>query len=180
MDQHNDLEKYNRTNFRSSLEALSRPGKYQVIHPVFGSGLLAMASVLLFAEVSYCYQGEKDFSIIEALSGSKQAPVEDADYIFLDGPDTQTIQEAKPGTADRPENSATLICSCESSTQIRTKLSGPGINGSTTTNLPVDEPFITALAEINCAFPMGIDIFLVVDNHKILGLPRTTTIEVIA
>lgn len=74
MKNEQDIEKINRENFRNSLEAMARPGEQQSIVPLFNSGLLAMASVLLFAEVTYCYRGRLDFELIRAICGTHSAP----------------------------------------------------------------------------------------------------------
>lgn len=178
-----DLEKINRTNFRSALEALARPGSDQVVEPLFDSPLLAMASVLLYAEVSHHYRGQLDFELIRALCGSPSYEAAAADYLFFDTPSTEGVSSAKPGTVENPEKSATLIFAYSSS-QVRggsrVRLTGPGIQEAADILLPVDHTFIKALQEKNDNFPLGVDLFFVGDDQRLLGLPRTTTIEVVA
>jgi alpha-D-ribose 1-methylphosphonate 5-triphosphate synthase subunit PhnH len=178
-----DIEEINRNNFRKCLEALARPGSPQTISPLFDSGLLAMASVFLYAEVSHYYQGELDFEMVRALCGSKHVDAETADYLFFDNPREEYLQDAKTGSPESPELNATLIFYCpktdhETSSQVI--LSGPGINGSRKVVLPASHGFIKILQEKNDDFPMGIDLFFITDDNTLLGLPRTTHIEVIA
>lgn len=182
MNNQNDIERINRVNFRSSLEALSRPGQIQGVEPLFQSNLQAMASVLLYSEVSYCYQGKEDFQMIEAICGAQSAPAAQADYLFFDYPDLDFLFHAKVGTAEKPELGATLIFRCRSlgSEGIRVRLSGPGIKNSTETTLPVDSRFIEQLQAKNETFPMGVDLFLISEDGQLLGLPRTTRVEVVA
>jgi alpha-D-ribose 1-methylphosphonate 5-triphosphate synthase subunit PhnH len=178
-----DIEEINRHNFRKSLEALSRPGTLHTISPLFGSGLLAMASVFLYAEVTHHYQGELDFEMVRALCGSRSVGAETADYLFFDKPKVDFLQKAKVGCPESPELSATLIFSCTRSNQEdrhQVALSGPGVNGIIESSLPVSLAFLAILKEKNEDFPMGIDLFFIVDDTTILGLPRTTHIEVIA
>ncbi len=177
-----DIEQANRNNFRSSLEALARPGELQQVTPLFGSGLLAMASVLLYAEVSYFYQGTLNFEMIQAVCGARNTSRESADYLFFDCLDHEHLVQVKIGTAESPEQGATILFSYpyvrENSTRVR--LSGPGIDGTKVLDLPVTMAFIEKLSEKNESFPMGIDLFLISSENTLLGLPRTTNIEVIA
>jgi len=178
-----DIEEINRNNFRKSLEALARPGTPQDIAPLFDSGLLAMASVFLYAEVTHHYGGGLDFEMVRALCGSKAVGAEAADYLFFDNPEKENLMGAKTGSPESPEMNATLIFFCptgdhEKSSQV--VLSGPGINGSREVVIPVSRGFIETLQEKNEDFPMGIDLFFITDDNTLLGLPRTTHIEVIA
>lgn len=180
MDNVNDIERLNRVNFRASLEALARPGQLQEINPLFDSTLQAMASVLLYSEVSYCYRGEEDFQMIQAICGAGSAAATDADYLFFDHPDADFLFHAKVGTAEQPELGATLIFKCDQlgTTGTAVELSGPGIEDVCATLLPVDRTFIEQLQQKNEVFPMGVDVFFLSDSGKLLGIPRTTRIEV--
>ncbi|WP_264993287.1 phosphonate C-P lyase system protein PhnH, partial [Mycobacterium montefiorense] len=59
----------------------------------------------------------------------------------------------------------------------RWTLSGPGVCG-TATLAPQGLPagFVAARAEAVGAHPAGIDVLLVTDDGRVVGLPRTTTI----
>ena len=176
-----DIEKINRKNFRSCLSALSQPGSIYPLQPLFDSALLAMASVLLYTEVGYHYDGEQDFQMVAALTGAKTQPVALADYLFFDAPNTAALKEAKTGTAENPESSANLLFQCEDvSNGLPVHLSGPGIDGSLQTRLPVGTDFIAFLQDINSEFPTGLDVFFIDTGNRILGLPRTTGIEVLS
>lgn len=176
-----NIEKTNRLNFRSCLEALSRPGTMYKLEPLFGSGLLAMASVWLYSEVSYNYEGSLDFEMVAALTGTKRSVASEADYLFSDVVDTKMLQEAKLGTADSPEKNAILLFQCADLQEgIQVNLQGPGIDGVFTCNLPVSLDFIDHFKQKNSEYPLGIDIFLIDDEMRVMGLPRTVNIEVIA
>lgn len=180
MNNQNDIEQTNRVNFRSSLEALSRPGQLQEIQPLFNSTLQAMASVLLYSEVTYCYQGQEDFQMIQAICGVRTAHGSEADYLFFDHPDVDFLFHAKVGSAEKPEHGATLIFKCDTLGGAGTKvtLSGPGIATVHSATLPVDMQFIEQLRQKNDQFPMGVDVFFIDQQGQLLGLPRTTSIEV--
>jgi alpha-D-ribose 1-methylphosphonate 5-triphosphate synthase subunit PhnH len=176
-----DTEKTNRINFRNCLDAMSHPGKIYPVTPLFDSGLLAMASVLLYSEVTYYYQGALNFQVVAALTGAGRTPIERADYLFSDRPDVLALQKAKAGTAESPEDSAILLFQCNDlTTGTQVILSGPGIDGSLTTRLPMQADFIEQFQEKNSSFPNGVDLFLIDTAHRIVGLPRTVHIEVIA
>lgn len=181
MKKEHDIERINRDNFRSCLEAMARPGQLQTITPLFHSGLLAMASVLLYAEVSYCYRGELDFELVGALCGTHRVPASEADYLFYDSPDPDFLFHAKTGSAENPEFGATLLFGCPGLDLdgTRVSLSGPGIKGQNEITLPVDRLFINKLKEKNESFPMGVDLFFISETNALLGLPRTTAIEVV-
>ena len=140
-------------------------------------GLRPLEWLLIF------YAGELDFEMVRALCGSKSVGVETADYLFFDTPQKEYLLGAKTGSPESPELNATLIFHCpadDSVTSSRVVLSGPGINRAKEVVLPVDKRFIEILQEKNEDFPMGIDLFFITDNNILLGLPRTTHIEVIA
>lgn len=184
MDNTNNIEQLNRVNFRSSLEALARPGQLQLIEPLFDSRLQAMASVLLYSEVSYCYEGKEDFQMVQAICGAKKEATDKADYLFFDGTGADALDalsKSKVGTVEQPELGATLIFKCRDFDGDGTavQLTGPGIATKVITSLPVEPGFIDQLQSKNDSFPMGVDLFFLSDSGKLLGLPRTTAIEVI-
>jgi len=181
MKHHYDIEKINRHNFRNSLEAMAQPGKRQQITPLFGSSLLAMASVFLYVEVSHYQESALDFGLIGAICGSPLASQKEADYLFLDSPLARMVSSAKIGTSENPEESATLIFSYTSD-QLRNGtaavLEGPGIDGRKAVELPVDSLFVEELTWKNSDFPLGVDLFFIGWDDSLIGLPRTTRIEV--
>lgn len=185
-----DIEQLNRCNFRSALEALARPGELYPLQPLFSppqdSPLLAMASVLLYGETSFYYQGSADFDLVRAISGATSCSPAEADYVFADAPDEALLAAARSGTGESPELGATLIFladTTDTATQVR--LSGPGIDGVKETSLPLRPAFIEARQRKNAWFPLGVDILLLLCTageagaHHVLALPRSTAIEVL-
>ena len=61
-----DIEKLNRENFKSIMNALSMPGNIEKIKPLFESNLLGIANCLLYSELSYFYKGTEEFDLIDA------------------------------------------------------------------------------------------------------------------
>jgi alpha-D-ribose 1-methylphosphonate 5-triphosphate synthase subunit PhnH len=176
-----DIEQINRMNFRSALNALAYPGSVQRATPLFDSGLLAVASVLLYAEVTYHYRGGCDIQLIEALTGTRPAEAAAADYLLSDGESLELLELAQVGTPDSPEFGATLLIDCSAAPCLtKTVLTGPGIDGSRHIELPLSSALLAALEEKNSAFPLGIDCFLLIGRDGLIGLPRSTGIEVVA
>lgn len=181
LDTHSvDIEQLNRSNFRAALEALARPGERYPIRPLFSSPLLAMASVLLYGETSYFYEGKADFELVRAISGAAKRGAAEADYLFADAPEQTLIERARAGSGESPEQGTTLIFmvdAAQGSTPVR--LSGPGINGVKEISLPLSSACIAARRSKNAYFPLGIDILLLDQENKVLGIPRTTAIEIL-
>jgi len=177
-----DIEKLNRENFRKMLNVLSMPATIETVLPLEGSYLLGVASVLLYAEVSYANQTNIDFSTVEAITNTHQASVENADYIFVDTDtlDSTLLQQVKKGDFENPEKSATIIVLSQSFEGIKLNLSGPGIKDVKKTCLPLNNAFAKALNAQNTLFPLGNEIFFLNENSgEIQAIARTTKVEVL-
>jgi alpha-D-ribose 1-methylphosphonate 5-triphosphate synthase subunit PhnH len=174
-----DLEKLNRKNFKALMNALANPGNVEKIEELYNSNLLAVANILLYSETSFFYEGQEDINIIKAITNTKKESIENADYIFSDVLNTNLILKAKKGDFINPEFSATLIFTCNDTKNTKVTLSGPGINGTKETNLPCDKNFIGELMKKNSEYPLGIEVFFIIDSGEILALSRTTKVEVI-
>ncbi len=83
------------------------------------------------------------------------------------------------GTPEAPEDAALVSLAVADVTggDRRWRLSGPGIAGTATLaprGLP--DSFVAARTEAVGGYPAGIDVLLVTDDFRVVGLPRTTTI----
>lgn len=174
-----DLEKSNRDNFRAMMNSLSMPSKIQKIKPLYNSNLLAIASVLLYNETSFFYDGIEDISIIEAITNTKKDTAQNADYIFSDTLDVELIEKVKKGDFINPDFSATLIFTCKDFDKTRVILSGAGIDGKKEMFLPCSRDFIKALREKNSEYPLGVEVFFINSSSEAIALSRTTNIELI-
>ena len=125
-----DIEKLNRDNFRSLQNTLAMPGVIEKVEPLFNSHLLALANTLLYSQVSFYYEGEEEFELIEAITNNKKERAENADYIFCDELNEYLFNKGKTGSSKDPEFSSTYIFKCESFNGLKVRLSGPGIDGS--------------------------------------------------
>jgi alpha-D-ribose 1-methylphosphonate 5-triphosphate synthase subunit PhnH len=174
------IEMLNRFNFRACLEALARPGRPKEIGPVFGSHLLGIASSLLYSKIRYYYQGSStDFHLIESMTGAIPSTPETSNYLFADAPSLALWEQAYPGSIEQPETSATCIFCCREKQKTAVVLRGPGIKETESLDLPLDGEFIDALMGKKPTFPLGADLFLLDRKGYVIGLPRTTQIEVL-
>ncbi len=174
-----DIEKLNKKNFKSLQNSLSMPGNIENIQPLFNSNLLAIANTLLYSQVSFYYEGEEEFELIEAITNAKKESIENADYIFCDELNEFLFNKAKVGTSKDPEYSGTFIFKCKSHNGLQVKLKGPGINNEKIISLPIDKSFVDFFNEKNSYYPLGNEVFFLTDDGELIALSRTTKLEVI-
>lgn len=174
-----DLEKNNRENYRQILDVLSMPGTKKDIDKVFDSYTLAIASVLLYSEVSYFNNTNEDFSVIDAITNTKKTTVENADYLFCDKNLNEILEKVKKGTFLNPDYSCTIIYCCDSFDGLNIILKGPGINIQREESYPIDNDFIKIFKE-TVEYPLGNEIFFLnKTNGEIKALSRTTKLELV-
>ncbi|MGA1939223.1 phosphonate C-P lyase system protein PhnH [Arcobacter sp. YIC-310] len=174
-----DIEKLNRDNFKSMMNALSMPGKVEKIQPLFESNLLAIANTLLYSEVSFYYEGKEEFSLIEAITNAQNTQADNADYIFCDELNEYLFNKGKVGTSKDPEYSSTFVFKCKDFNGLEVKLTGPGIDGSKNVNLPIDKSFVEFFNEKNSYYPLGNEVFFLSQEGEITAISRTTKMEVL-
>ena len=174
-----DIEKLNRDNFRSLQNTLSMPGTIEKVTPLFNSNLLALANTLLYSQVSFHYEGEEEFELIEAITNAKKDTPENADYIFCDELNEYLFNKGKTGSSKDPEFSATYIFKCESFNGLKVRLSGPGIDGAKEVELPIDKSFVEFFNEKNSYYPLGNEVFFLNKDGELTAISRTTKVEVL-
>lgn len=174
-----DIEYLNRHNFKVLMDVLSMPGTIGKIEPLFNSYMLAIANVLLYSQVSFYYDGNEEFDLIEAITNASNVSSKDADYIFCDELNLDALQNAKIGTSKDPEFSGTLIYKCEDFKGLKIKLQGPGIDREKNVEFPIDSKFIEVFKEKNSLYPLGNELFFLNKNGEVMALARTTLVEVV-
>ncbi|WP_201265566.1 phosphonate C-P lyase system protein PhnH [Mariprofundus sp. EBB-1] len=167
--------------FRVLLEAMSRPGSIQSLPAALQSSMAdkALLATLLDGEVSMCDRHAllttSDWPLLQA----RQADAEQADYILCDGAQAPDF-EPRLGTLSCPDESATLIIKVRSlyGGDMGLKLEGPGIEASTRVVIDGLHPdWLKTRQDWVCSFPLGVDCLFVDESH-VIGLPRTTIVEV--
>jgi alpha-D-ribose 1-methylphosphonate 5-triphosphate synthase subunit PhnH len=172
--------------FRAVLEALARPGVPMALPNRPLSTLAPAISVLMAladATTGVCVLDDSDGRWAEAITTATAAPAWPAEMARLvAGVRPVTAEEIRGfnrGSALAPEDAALValgVADVHGGTQ-RWKLSGPGVCPATTIAPQGLSPhFVAARADAVGAFPAGIDVLLLTDDGRVVGLPRTTTI----
>lgn len=169
-----------RTNavFEELLWALSRPGLSRTLP---GGGLAAMAESLLDRECTFHVVGNSELDRDLLATGARRAGLSQADYVFVPlatAAEVDSVSSLHIGTLAYPDNAATLFASARLGEGLKLSLSGPGIEDSVTIEVDgVDASFWTLRARA-IRYPLGFDLYLV-DGDTVVGIPRSTKVEVL-
>ena len=172
--------------FREMLSALANPGTIGSITDEVKKfdrkeGALAiLGCVVLDNEKSmYVEKNPRLEEIIHDLTLCREESLENADYIFLSSEmNYASIEEifknVKWGTYADPQESATIFIFCNSMEGTEpVVLSGPGVDG---VKMIKTNSYIKNILEIRqklkIEYPLGIDLFLLTEDGKIMGIPR--------
>lgn len=161
--------------FDALLWALSRPGMPRDIAP---DAEAAIIDALIDRECKvYCADPVMMPLILK--TGALLADVCTADHAFLGKlVDINVMDHLKAGSDLYPDDGATIVVKAQIGTGERLRLSGPGIDGSLEINIDgLPQGFWAKRADC-LRYPMGFDIFLI-DAGRVIGLPRSTQIEVL-
>lgn len=168
-----------RTNatYEALMWALARPGTIRTLPE---PGMEATAETLIDRE---CRVFSQNATLLPAIAatGATLGPAETADHAFLslDGAAGLSVLSLLPvGSHAYPDEGATVFAAARLGEGRRLRLSGPGIETAidvTVGGLP-DE--VWAIRAARCVYPTGFELFLI-DGDRVLGLPRSTTIEVL-
>jgi alpha-D-ribose 1-methylphosphonate 5-triphosphate synthase subunit PhnH len=175
--------------FRVLLQALSHPGEiYLLSPPDSGQGLPLMLQTLLDREVGFAVIGHDSDSfarLVTDLTASRLTGVPDADFIIVtNGSSRGRILEAKRGSLEYPDQGATIIYLVESlgrngQAGLQVRLQGPGVRKEIRSNISgLDEDEILGLKKVNEEFPLGVDCFFLDRTGRVMGIPRSSYVEV--
>jgi alpha-D-ribose 1-methylphosphonate 5-triphosphate synthase subunit PhnH len=191
----NIAESISQRIFRALLQAMSHPGKaYRLASTVLAGDeecLIPIVCCLLDPEVRYSVIGTIPFGSACSggfdFTGSQLSSVSEADFLFIFGPDSGgAIQSARRGSPERPDLGATLIyyehtLSTCNTDRFRILLKGPGIaepQGRTPDRWSIGLDETRRLMAVNADYPLGIDSFFVWPDGALIGLPRSTDIQI--
>jgi alpha-D-ribose 1-methylphosphonate 5-triphosphate synthase subunit PhnH len=172
--------------FRAVLEALARPGTTTTLPPgPLGTIASAVVPVLALADLGtgICVLENDGDGTGDAVATATSAPLWPAELARLVAairPITdEEVRSFSRGTALTPEEGAlvSLAVADVDGGQRRWRLTGPGIADEAML-APRGLPggFVAARTAAVSAYPAGIDVLLVTDDGRVVGLPRTTTI----
>ncbi len=180
--------------FQTIINALSMPGKildlpFAPEAEEFFDPLVLVLRPLLSRKTTYCLtQVSQDIQLekqIRMTTQSRRSVPCEADFFAApQGKSCGEIVALKRGSLDCPEQGATLVYGVEflerdSYALSGIRFSGPGVDGFAEPlirGLPFKE--LLYLKEINQEFPLGIDALFVDRKGRLMGLPRSTRIEV--
>lgn len=166
-----------RTNatFEALMWALSRPGTVQDLP---AAGLTGIAEALLDRE---CRVFCDDPALADRIAafGAVLMPLPLADHCFLSlGSFSDRLAQVAVGSALYPDAGATVLAEAKFGTGQRLRLTGPGIETFASIALEGIAPGFWAMRAGLCRYPAGFDLFLIC-GAQVIGLPRSTTIEVL-
>ncbi|MDW8403014.1 phosphonate C-P lyase system protein PhnH [Chloroflexus sp.] len=195
------LERFNGLAFRVLLDCLARPGKVGQLPPPPVADLpllpdgtppnavaVAACLSLLDQTTSFAHAAGEEWLAgdhpltrwIELRTNARPVAPAAADFALLHDPaGTVLLATLNAGDLLTPERSCTVfICVPEIVPNGATlRLCGPGIASETTVGLGGVAPTeLAAIAARPSQFPLGIDIFLIDQQGRCVGLPRTTQI----
>ncbi|NEW70881.1 phosphonate C-P lyase system protein PhnH [Streptomyces rhizosphaericus] len=177
--------------FRAVLDALARPGTVTRFPPdVIGVVPSALLPVLALADLGTgVHVLEEDGSrrwsdVVRVATNAPAVPLEKARLAAAVRPvAAEEIPRLARGTADAPEDGAVLclpVTALEGGPSAW-RLSGPGVPGERDiAPQGVPEGFVVARAEAVGGFPAGVDLLLATPDGRVMGLPRSTTVTIVA
>ena len=161
--------------FDALMWALSRPGHIRTLP---APGVTGIVDALIDGE---CRVWAEDPAVEHSArrAGAELASVDVADHVFAGSGDVAgLIARLAVGSDLHPEGGATLVLPARLEQGAGLRLSGPGVDG--TVEIAVDdvpEAAWAARAAVS-RYPKGFEMFLI-DGDRVLGLPRSTRVELI-
>ncbi|MEL6264048.1 MAG: phosphonate C-P lyase system protein PhnH [Pseudomonadota bacterium] len=161
--------------YDAMLWALSRPG---LVRTLPEAGAAQIVEALIDRE---CRVHAADPALVPAIrrSGAQVTALGAADHVFLGTlADPAALHGIARGSDLYPDEGATVVVTADLAHGPRLGLSGPGIDGALEVvvgGLP--DGFWQQRARL-IRYPMGFEIFLI-DGNRIMGLPRSTAVEVL-
>jgi alpha-D-ribose 1-methylphosphonate 5-triphosphate synthase subunit PhnH len=172
--------------YRNLLDVMSKPGTVCTLDDTFTAhwptGMLAIAATLIDHEVDFCVleDGQLAQNISDITQGGT-TDIQEADFILVPGGDSRgRIREAKTGLPEFPDQGATIIYQAETLSADgdgSIQLQGPGIKETSTpsiTGVPMEE--LSSLSEINCQYPLGVDVIFIDSKNQVMAIPRSVQV----
>ena len=180
--------------FKTVIKALSMPAKildlpFPADAEEFFDPLIQVLKPLLNGKTTFCLtrasQNLQLERFLRTTTGSRLSDPCHADFFVApSGKSFGEVLALKRGSLDCPEQGATVLYGVEllegdSYAESGLRFSGPGVDGFAEPlirGLPFKE--LLFLKKTNQEFPLGIDALFVDRNGRLMGLPRSTRIEV--
>lgn len=180
--------------FRRCLEALAEPGTVRQLDapqqpaddgvPVAAAPVLALSDLMCpLAAATGDDRAASEVAAIAAQTHAPQVALGEARFVLaLAEPQPGVLTALGRGTLARPHEAALLFVQVDAVTDgdLTVRLTGPGIDGERTAAVSgLSRAFFTERDEV-IDYPLGVDLVLITPAGTVLGLPRSTKIEVIA
>jgi alpha-D-ribose 1-methylphosphonate 5-triphosphate synthase subunit PhnH len=177
--------------FRLLLEALANPGRsvdlnVQIRRFAANGQWLAPALTLLDNETGFYWDGLSDLGEeIRFLSGAAQAPLENADFVFLSSSGanaeseiTRIIGQVKNGTHRDPHDSALIFAATGGKADQSVTLKGPGIppDGRDVSISAAEAAWIKARDAQGFEYPRGVEIIFLREDNSLLAITRKAAV----
>lgn len=169
---------------RSVINAISFPGR--ISPPGTTSVDVALKAFAPTGARVYIAPADADLGIALP-SGCTRAPLAEAGFVIALAGELPTLLPCTPrGSLNHPEDGALVFAEVEALSatplpgMVGLEASGPGVpkvQRFWVQGLPVAT--VTARAEANSEFPMGIDLILIAKDGAMVGLPRSTQLKLV-
>ena len=162
--------------FEALMWSMARPGE---VRELAEPGLAPIVEALIDRECAAYTDSAALASIIVDTGAVLAVDLAMADHLFLDEL-TRTggeLAAIRCGSALYPDDGATLVAQVAHGTGQRLRFTGPGIDGARDMMIALPPEFWAMRARL-CAYPEGFDLLLV-DGQAVIGIPRSTQIEVL-
>jgi len=173
------LELRQHAAFTALMWALSYPGRPQQLPARGLAAFGAIAEALVDLETGY-FTPDAALAAALAATGGRTLTPDRAPYQFyprLTATELDALRLAPVGTYAYPDLGATLVLGCALGSGPTLSLTGPGISGSVQLRVEGLPEQLWALRTAAGPFPLGWDLLLV-DGDQVVGLPRSTAVEV--
>ncbi|MEO1538133.1 MAG: phosphonate C-P lyase system protein PhnH [Pseudomonadota bacterium] len=173
--QPSDFETLTNATFDALMWALSRPG---LLRQLPEPGMAGMVDALIDRECRV-FAASEALELRAARSGAEIVDVAEADHVFIDAiSDLGLLDQLSLGSDLYPETGATLVMPAQFGGGSALRLTGPGVDGEVIVRVDGLYPAFWEKRRNVMRYPMGFELFLI-DGDRVLGLPRSTNVEVL-
>ncbi|MDC7223555.1 MAG: phosphonate C-P lyase system protein PhnH [Spirochaetales bacterium] len=144
----------------------------------FSRGIALLCLTLLDGEVGFYTDDDSAAKRLSELTYSRRTSLEKAHFVLTGEGDPAALMEgAGKGTLVDPHLGATLIMPVDSLTEgVEYELRGPGIESTRRVRISSAHDWLTPLSRANREFPLGVELYLLDREERLMVLPRTTRI----